>query len=119
MDLTPEEVASEKAKGHKFGIYNGFRPGMGAVVSDADAVEFRVMPWIVWKYNIDQYFYWSTTFWRKLNVFVNPLLMKTGLTETAHSSIPDRMQFSRSGQKPGRSSLVNKGKKLAQGSTGL
>jgi hypothetical protein len=73
MDLTPDEVASEKALGHKFGIYNGFRPGMGAVVSDADAVEFRVMPWIVWKYNIDQYFYWSTTFWRKLNVFENPL----------------------------------------------
>lgn len=73
MDLTAEEVASERAAGHKFGIYNGFRPGMGAVVSDADAVEFRVMPWIVWKYSIDQYFYWSTTFWRRLNVFVNPL----------------------------------------------
>ena len=53
--------------------YNGYRPGMGAVVSDADAVEFRVMPWIVWKYDIDQYFYWSTTFWTNLNVFVNPL----------------------------------------------
>jgi hypothetical protein len=37
-DLTAEIVASERAKGHKFGIYNGFRPGMGAVVSDADAV---------------------------------------------------------------------------------
>jgi hypothetical protein len=73
IDLTPEEVASERSKGRKFGIYNGFRPGMGAVVSDADAIEFRVMPWIVWKYNIDQYFYWSTTFWRRLDVFVNPL----------------------------------------------
>jgi hypothetical protein len=73
MDLTAEMVAEERAAGRKFGIYNGFRPGMGAVVSDADAIEFRVMPWIVWKYNIDQYFYWSTTFWRNLNVFVNPL----------------------------------------------
>ena len=73
MSLTPEEVAAERAEGHKFGIYNGYRPGMGAVVSDADAVEFRVMPWIVWKYKIDQYFYWSTTFWTDLNVFVNPL----------------------------------------------
>jgi hypothetical protein len=73
MNLTPEEVAGERAQGHTFGIYNGYRPGMGAVVSDADAVEFRVMPWIVWKYNIDQYFYWSTTFWTDLNVFVNPL----------------------------------------------
>src|SRR5450759_4857970 len=73
MDVTPEDIASERAQRHKFGIYNGFRPGIGAVVSDADAVDFRVMPWIVWKYNIDQYFYWSTTFWTSLNVFVNPL----------------------------------------------
>ncbi len=72
-NLTPGDVASERAQGHKFGIYNGFRPGMGAVVSDADAVDFRVMPWIVWKYKIDQYFYWSTTFWTNLDVFVNPL----------------------------------------------
>ena len=71
--ITPEDIAAERAKGHTFGIYNGYRPGMGAVVSDADAVEFRVMPWIVWKYKIDQYFYWSTTFWTDLNVFVNPL----------------------------------------------
>jgi len=61
-NLTAEIVASERAKGSKFGIYNGFRPGMGAVVSDADAVEFRVMPWIVWKHDIDQYFYWSGNF---------------------------------------------------------
>jgi hypothetical protein len=73
MDLDPGEISSEKALGHKLGIYNGYRPGMGAVVSDADAIEFRVMPWIVWKYKIDQYFYWSTTFWTDLNVFVNPL----------------------------------------------
>jgi len=70
---TAEDVAAEKAKGHLFGIYNGYRPGMGAVVSDADAVEFRVMPWIVWKYNVDQYFYWSVNFWTQLNVFANPL----------------------------------------------
>lgn len=69
----PAELAAEKAKGRTFGIYNGYRPGMGAVVSDADAVEFRVMPWIVWKYNIDQYFYWSSNYWTKLNVFENPL----------------------------------------------
>lgn len=73
MNLTPEMVADERAAGHRFGIYNGFRPGMGAVVTDADAIEFRVMPWVVWKYGIDQYFYWSTTFWRDLNVFANPL----------------------------------------------
>ena len=72
-NASPEQVASERANGHKYGIYNGYRPGMGAVITDADAVEFRVMPWIVWKYNLDQYFYWSTTFWTSINVFVNPL----------------------------------------------
>jgi hypothetical protein len=72
MKTNPADVESEKALGHKFGIYNGYRPGTGAVVSDADAVEFRVMPWIVWKYKVDQYFYWSTTFWEELNVFIDP-----------------------------------------------
>lgn len=70
---TLDTFMMEKSQGRKFGIYNGYRPGMGAVVSDADAIEFRVMPWIVWKYNIDQYFYWETTFWSKNNVFTNPL----------------------------------------------
>jgi hypothetical protein len=72
LDMTADDLATIKARGNKFGIYNGYRPGMGAVISDADAVDFRVMPWIVWKYNVDQYFYWQTTFWGRLNVFVNP-----------------------------------------------
>lgn len=71
--MSPEQMAGEKALGHRFSIYNGYRPGMGAVVSDADAVEFRVMPWVVWKYNLDQYFYWSTNFWTNLDIFNNPL----------------------------------------------
>ena len=68
-----EDVASERAQGNKYGIYNGYRPGMGAVVIDGDAVEFRVMPWIVWKYKIDQYFYWGTNYWTNINIFTNPL----------------------------------------------
>ena len=32
MNITPEDIRLRKrAKGHKFGIYNGYRPGMGAV----------------------------------------------------------------------------------------
>jgi hypothetical protein len=68
-----EDIASEIAQGHKYGIYNGYRPGMGAVVMDGDAVEFRVMPWIIWKYNIDQYFYWLVNYWNSINIFTNPL----------------------------------------------
>ncbi|HLN54592.1 MAG TPA: glycoside hydrolase domain-containing protein [Bacteroidales bacterium] len=70
--LTPGIIASEKEKGHTFGIYNGFRPAMGAVITDAPATDFRVMPWIVWKYGLDQYFYWSVNFWTDLNIFRNP-----------------------------------------------
>lgn len=70
--LTPEIIAAEREKGHKFGIYNGFRPAMGAVITDAPATDFRVMPWIVWKYGLDQYFYWSVNFWTDINVFKNP-----------------------------------------------
>jgi hypothetical protein len=72
MNLTAEVLAPAKARGNRFGIYNGYRPGMGAVITDADATDFRVMPWIVWKYNVDQYFYWSVNFWGRINVFVNP-----------------------------------------------
>jgi hypothetical protein len=73
MNASAEEIASERALGHKYGIYNGYRPGMGAVVIDGDAVEFRVMPWIVWKYNMDQYFYWLVNYWNNTNVFTDPL----------------------------------------------
>ena len=31
------------------------------------------MPWIVWKYDIDQYFYWLVNYWNNTNVFTNPL----------------------------------------------
>jgi hypothetical protein len=73
MNASAEEISSERALGHKYGIYNGYRPGMGAVVIDGDAIEFRVMPWIVWKYDMDQYFYWLVNYWNNTNVFTNPL----------------------------------------------
>jgi hypothetical protein len=73
MNATAQDLEAERALGHKYGIYNGYRPGMGAVVIDGDAIEFRVMPWIVWKYDIDQYFYWLVNYWNNTNVFMNPL----------------------------------------------
>jgi hypothetical protein len=57
------DLNSEISSGKKWGFYNGFRPSAGAVIIDADAIEFRVQPWIMWKYNADQYFYWETTHW--------------------------------------------------------
>ena len=34
QSATEEDVGTERALGHKYGIYNGYRPGMGAVVID-------------------------------------------------------------------------------------
>ena len=31
------------------------------------------MPWIAWKYKIDQYFYWSATYWNSNDIFTNPV----------------------------------------------
>ena len=72
-NLIPEDLASVRAHGNKFGIYNGYRPGNGAMVIDADAIDFRVIPWVLWKFEIDQYFYWSINFWGRTNVFINPI----------------------------------------------
>ena len=78
-----EMVQSEQDAGKQVGVYNGYRPATGSIVIDTDAVDFRVIPWIGWKYNLDQYFYWMTTYWtdwannsRRVNVFSEPETMK-------------------------------------------
>lgn len=75
----PVDVEAERIQGHKWGFYNGYRPATGTQVIDADAIEFRVIPWIAWKYEVDQYFYWMTTYYtdwpnggKRTNVFLNP-----------------------------------------------
>lgn len=68
LDLS--DVASEQSQGKKCAFYNGYRPCSGSVVVDADAIEFRVMPWICWKYNVDQYFLWRCDKWRNIDIFV-------------------------------------------------
>jgi hypothetical protein len=76
----PEDIQSEKEAGNQIGIYNGYRPATGSVLIDTDAVDFRVIPWIGWKYDLDQYFYWMTNYWvdwsnggRRWNIFTNPM----------------------------------------------
>ena len=68
------KVNERRAAGDRIGVYNSQRPGQGAVEAiDADAVEARVTPWIGFKYHIDQYFLWETSYWNnpngKRNVF--------------------------------------------------
>ena len=71
-DLSPPDaIARERSEGRKWGYYNGFRPLSGSIVIDAPAADFRVIPWIAYKYDVDLYFYWDTTNWGrgKRNVF--------------------------------------------------
>lgn len=75
----PEDVQFEKSLGHQIGVYNGYRPATGSVLIDTDAVDFRVIPWIGWKYDLDHYFYWMSNYWidwtdngRRWNIFANP-----------------------------------------------
>jgi hypothetical protein len=75
----PQEVQTELEAGKRLGVYNGYRPATGSTLIDTDAVDFRVIPWIGWKYDLDHYFYWMTTHWndqsnnsKRTNVFSNP-----------------------------------------------
>lgn len=77
---SPDVIAKERAEGRKWGFYNGFRPLSGSIVIDAPATDFRVIPWIAYKYDVDLYFYWDTTNWgrRKRNVFRQPIIYDDG-----------------------------------------
>jgi hypothetical protein len=75
----PQDVENEKDAGKEWGVYNGYRPATGSTLLDTDAIDFRVIPWIGWKYDLDHYFYWMTTYWTdwqhdaaRWNIFTNP-----------------------------------------------
>ncbi len=57
------DIKHEQSQGRKCGIYNGHRPFYGEDSIVTDAIDWRVQPWICWRYNLDQYFYWQTTSW--------------------------------------------------------
>lgn len=58
--VTPK-VQERKALGERVAIYNGWRPCYGTPqIIDAEAIDGRVIPWMAWKYGIDQYYLWYT-----------------------------------------------------------
>ena len=79
-DIT--RAGEERARGHKYWIYNGGRPAAGAIVIDAPATDARATMWACFKHGIDNYFYWHGVHWqhnrqkvgeRKQNVWANPI----------------------------------------------
>lgn len=57
----PEYVASQHNHNKKVFIYNGAIPWSGTAVIDSDATNFRVTPWVAWKYGVDAYSYYHVS----------------------------------------------------------
>jgi type IV secretory pathway TrbD component len=86
--VRPKEMAERRRKGQRWWFYNGMRPMSGAVPLDAQAVDFRVQPWICRLYGVELWFYWEGTHWRHnhqgpranldQNVFEDPITFTTG-----------------------------------------
>jgi hypothetical protein len=65
------KAAAERVKGNKCGEYNGRRPffGTGMCTFDVEAADARVIPWIAWRYGVDQYFNWFVNAYAGKNPF--------------------------------------------------
>ena len=58
------DLAALKPKGNLFSTYDGTRPMWGNTeLIDDYATDCRVNPWISWKYGIDLFFFWTTSFY--------------------------------------------------------
>ncbi len=53
-----------KAAGKDHWFYNGHRPRYGAVITEADAVDFRVNAWVKYIHQVSTWFLWEGTHWR-------------------------------------------------------
>ncbi len=48
-----------RQRGERVGLYGGTRPAYGTEAIDAPAIDQRANCWIMWKYGIDEYWYWA------------------------------------------------------------
>ncbi|HUQ66125.1 MAG TPA: glycoside hydrolase domain-containing protein [Flavitalea sp.] len=78
-----EDLPVARMNGGDHWFYNGNRPRIGSLILEGSAVDFRVSPWLLYKYGINTWFIWHGTQWRHnmqgpkkhlhQNVFQNPL----------------------------------------------
>lgn len=78
-EFSLKKRAAAKKAGKQYWIYNGVRPFSGSFATDDVAISPRVNPWIQYKYKIDRWFYWESTYYKDfqggrkdINVFRNP-----------------------------------------------
>ncbi|HEX9006690.1 MAG TPA: glycoside hydrolase domain-containing protein, partial [Bacteroidota bacterium] len=73
LGYTTAAVEARRDAGERIAIYNGTRPGFGALeVIDADPADARVIPWIAWRYGVDLYFLWAVNQYRDGGRRMNP-----------------------------------------------
>jgi hypothetical protein len=73
------DARAAAAHGRRQWIYNGKRPFAGSFVIDDVAVSPRVNPWIQYRFAIERWFYWESTYYKdtqggrgNIDVFVQP-----------------------------------------------
>lgn len=59
-----EAAEAERAKGRQWWVYNGHRPAAGTGLTEAPAVDPRVIAWACWKHEVPLWFYWLANHWR-------------------------------------------------------
>ncbi len=71
-------IPEEHVDGKTIWAYNGTQPHSGAFLTDVDAIAIRVNGWLSGIYNINRWFYWSSTAWydqfsqRTFDPYVDP-----------------------------------------------
>lgn len=94
-------------KGGDYWFYNGNRPRYGALILEGAAVDARVNSWIMYKYDIHEWFIWESTHWQHnhqgpkshlhQNVYENPMTFINSHMEFCNGDgvlfYPGRMPF--------------------------
>lgn len=105
VDLT--KLQDLRDKGGDYWFYNGNRPRIGSLILEGTAVDFRLNPWILYKYGINNWFIWESTQWQHnrqgpkgnlhQDVYTNPLTFINNNLEFGNGDgvlyYPGRMPF--------------------------
>ncbi len=58
-------------KGIEIWMYASGPSGYGTpnLIIDTDSIDYRIIPWLCWKYDIEGFLYWSVNWWVRVNPF--------------------------------------------------
>ena len=102
-----DKIQPVREKGGDYWFYNGNRPRTGSLILEAPAVDARINSWIMYKYNVNEWFVWESTHWQHnqqgpkghlhQNVYASPLTFINDNMEFANGDgvlfYPGKMPF--------------------------